>query len=174
MEMKSAEFYEQTEVSATWYEKTVQKVCGVFACISGSAVVAMMLIVVINAIKRTFSTPISGTTEIVGWLAAISISFALGYTQLHRGHVDIDLLFQRFPPMLQKVLRVACMAASLVFFTIVAWQLIQYGLTLAANKNVSQTLAIVFYPFVFAVSAGFMSFVLVLVNDLAVELKGGK
>lgn len=150
------------------------RVSQLFAWISGSAVMAMMLLIVINGIKRFFSTPILGTTEIVGWLAAISISFALGYTQIHRGHVEIDLLVVKFPEGIQKALRIVVAFVSLSFFSIVGWQLFQYAINLSGNQNVSQTLGIIYYPFVFLSGLGFLVFVFVLLTDLIAEIKGGK
>ena len=150
------------------------RVSQLFAWISGSAVMAMMLLIVINGIKRFFSTPILGTTEIVGWLAAIAISFALGYTQIHRGHVEIDLLVVKFPEGIQKALRIVVAFVSLSFFSIVGWQLFQYAINLSANQNVSQTLGIIYYPFVFLSALGFLVFVFVLLTDLIAEIKGGK
>ena len=150
------------------------RVSQLFAWISGSAVMAMMLLIVINGIKRFFSTPILGTTEIVGWLAAISISFALGYTQIHRGHVEIDLLVVKFPEGIQKALRIVVAFVSLGFFSIVGWQLFQYAINLSGNQNVSQTLGIIYYPFVFLSALGFLVFVFVLLTDLIAEIKGGK
>lgn len=150
------------------------RVSQLFAWISGSAVMAMMLLIVINGIKRSFSTPILGTTEIVGWLAAISVSFALGYTQIHRGHVEIDLLVVKFPEVVQKGLRIVIAFVSLGFFSIVGWQLFQYAITLSGNQNVSQTLGIIYYPFVFLSALGFLVFVIVLLTDLIAEIKGGK
>jgi TRAP-type C4-dicarboxylate transport system permease small subunit len=155
------------------YEAFTLKISKFFAWISGSAVMVMMLIIVINGIKRSFSTPILGTTEIVGWLAAISVSFALGYTQIHRGHVDIDILVAKFPIGMQKVLKIVIAFLSFGFFSIVGWQLLQYAFSLSANHNVSQTLGIVYYPFVVLSAIGFFVFVLVLLKDLIFELKGG-
>lgn len=154
-------------------ERFNYRVSQLFAVISGTAVLAMMLLIVTNGIKRTFSDPIMGTTEIVGWLAAISISFALGYTQIHRGHVDIDLLVIKFPEMVQKALRIIVSFLSLGFFAIVGWQMIQYAFTLSSNNNVSQTLGVIFYPFVILSAIGFIVFVFVLLNDFIMELKGG-
>lgn len=155
------------------YETFVVKLSQAFAWVSGAAVVAMMLLIVGNGIIRIFSKPILGTNEIVGWLAALSVSFALGYTQLHKGHVDIDLLVTKFPHRLQKLLRIMVAFLSLVFFSIVGWQLFQYAMNLATNQNVSQTLGIIYYPFVILSSLGFAVFVLVLLNDLIAEIKGG-
>lgn len=155
------------------YEKFTLRVSQAFAWVSGTALIAMMLLIVANGIKRTYSTPILGTTEMVGWLAAISVSFALGYTQIHRGHVEIDLLVIKFPKALQKVLRILVSFLSLAFFSIVGWQLFQYAINLSGNNNVSQTLGIVFYPFVILSALGFVVFVLVLLKDLITECKGG-
>ena len=164
---------ENNEATMNVYEKFTLKVSQAFAWISGSAVIALMLLIVFNGIKRTFSTPILGTTEIAGWLAAISVSFALGYTQIHHGHVDIDILVVKFPRGLQKALRILVAFFSLAFFSIVGWQLFQYASNLAENQNVSQTLGIIFYPFVILSAIGFLVFVLVLLKDFISECKGG-
>ncbi|EKN62340.1 TRAP-type C4-dicarboxylate transport system, small permease component [Schinkia azotoformans MEV2011] len=165
---------EKNAAGINMFEKFTIKVSKFFAWISGSAVIVMMLLIVINGIKRIFSTPILGTTEIVGWLAAISVSFALGFTQIHRGHVDIDLLVSKFPKGLQKVLRIIVAFLSLGFFGIVGWQLFQYAFSLSANRNVSQTLGVIYYPFVILSALGFFVFVLVLLKDLISEIKGGE
>ena len=164
---------EKKAAGTAMFEKFTLRVSQFFAWISGSAVIVMMLLIVINGIKRSFSTPILGTTEIVGWLAAISVSFALGYTQIHRGHVDIDLLVAKFPKGLQKVLRITIAFLSLGFFSIVGWQLFHYAFSLSANHNVSQTLGVVYYPFVILSALGFLVFALVLLKDLIFEFKGG-
>ncbi len=156
------------------FEKITLKISQFFAWISGSAVIAMMLLIVINGIKRSFSTPILGTTEIVGWLAAISVSFALGYAQIHRSHVDIDILVAKFPKGFQKVLKIIIAFLSLGFFSIVGWQLFQYAFSLSANRNVSQTLGVIYYPFVILSALGFLVFVLVLLKDVIYDCKGGE
>lgn len=165
---------EKNAVGMAMYEKFTLKISKFFAWISGSAVIAMMLLIVINGVKRSFSTPILGTTEIVGWLAAISVSFALGYTQIHRGHVDIDILVAKFPRGFQKVLKIIIAFLSLGFFSIVGWQLFQYAISLSANNNVSQTLGVIYYPFVILSALGFFVFALVLLKDLIYECKGGE
>src|SRR3954464_6427451 len=66
------------------------------AWIAGLAVVLLMLLIVFNAIKRIFSSPFAGTVEVSTWLGAISGIFALGYAQLNKGHVFIDLLINNF------------------------------------------------------------------------------
>lgn len=152
-------------------EKIVALINIGLAWIAGFSLVLMILLIVFNGIKRVFSDPFSGTTEVAGWLGAIAISFALGYTQLHQGHVNIDLLVQKFPKRLQKSVSIVVTLASLLFFMIVGWQLIQYGFSLMEGNNVSQTLRISFYPLVYLTSLGFFGLTLALLKDLMDELR---
>ncbi|GAI39433.1 unnamed protein product, partial [marine sediment metagenome] len=66
--------------------------------VAGGLLVAMMLITVVNLIMVQVDRPFVGTTEIVGFLAALVAAFALGYTQLQKGHTRVDILVLRFPP----------------------------------------------------------------------------
>src|SRR5690625_5443161 len=100
----------------------------------------MIALIVFNAIKRLFSDPFSGTVEVVGWLAAITSTFSLGYAQLHKAHVYIDLLFEKFPEMLQKIVYTIMVAGSVIFFTLVVYYLFQHGLLMKRNGTLSETL----------------------------------
>ncbi|MEW9673350.1 TRAP transporter small permease [Ammoniphilus sp. 3BR4] len=143
------------------------------ACLAGLSLILMMLLIVSNAIIRIFANPFAGTTEVAGWLMAITTSFAIGYTQLHKGHVDIDLLTSRFSPMVQRILQAAVQLVSLLFFLIVGWQIIKYGLSLMSNGSLSQTMGVIFYPYVFVVSLGFFGTSLTLSIQLFETLKWG-
>lgn len=141
------------------------------AWIAGLCLVLMILLIVFNGIKRIFSDPFAGTTEVAGWLGAIAISFAIGYTQLHHGHVDIDLLVQKFPERLQKFISILVSLASLLFFLIVGWQIIRYGLSLMEGNHLSPTLRISFYPLVLLTSLGFFGLTLALFKDFIDQLR---
>lgn len=139
---------------------------GVMAWVAGIALLSMIALIVFNAIKRLFSDPFSGTVEVVGWLAAITATFSLGYAQLHKAHVYIDLLFEKFPAMLQKIVYTIMVAGSIIFFTLVVLYLFQYGLTMKQNGTLSETLQLLFYPFILLCSFGFVGLVLSLIKDL--------
>ena len=49
--------------------------------LAGVAVIALMLLASGNVIMRMFGKPFSGTYELVGFLGALVIAFALGETQ---------------------------------------------------------------------------------------------
>lgn len=135
------------------------------AVIAGIALISMMLLVVFNAIKRIFSDPISGTVEIVSWLGAITGVFALGYTQLNKGHVFIDMLLDRFPTSIHKLIHTFMNVVSIAFFLIAAWQIALYGIGLKNNGVVSQTIQFSFYPLVILCSLGFFGLVLAIMKE---------
>jgi len=144
----------------------------VLAVISGSSLLLMMLVVVGNGISRVVYVPFYGSTEVVGWLCAVTTAFALGYTQVHKGYVDIDILVERFPGLLQRVLRAFILAVSAVFFGLVSWQVCIYSIKVAENGNISETLGLIYYPLIFLVSLGFMGLTLALIVDFLKEAAG--
>jgi len=60
--------------------------------VAGGLLVAMMLITVVNLIMAQVYVPFVGTAEIISFLAALVAAFALGYTQIRRGHTRVDIL----------------------------------------------------------------------------------
>lgn len=138
----------------------------VLAWISGASLLLLMLVVVLNGVSRLIDVSVPGATEIVGWLGAISTAFSLGYTQLNNGHVDIDILVQKFPDSLQSILKKSILLASTVFFGLVSWQVVVFGLNVAGAGNVSETLGWPFYPLIFLMALGFAGFTAVLLVEL--------
>lgn len=135
------------------------------AFLAGLSLICMMLLIVFNSIKRLFSDPIAGTIELVSWLGAITTIFSLGYAQLHKGHVFIDLLILRFPRGLQKLTHTLVNVASIFFFTMAGWQIALYGISLKNSGVVSETMQVAFYPLVILCSIGFFSLMLALVKE---------
>lgn len=93
--------------------------------------------------------------ELVAFLGAVVIAFALGYTQKKKNHIVVDILTDRFPKELQHVIDKIAYFVMTIFFSIVTWQIYIWGMKIYASHEVSETLKIPFHPFVFAVSIGF-------------------
>lgn len=123
--------------------------------LGGIAVLALMLLATGNVILRILHLPFRGTYEIVSFLGAVVIAFALGYTQKNRDHIVVDILTERFPKKLQTVIEAVADVVIMLFFGIVSWQVYVWGMKIYESHEVSETLKIAFHPFVFAVSVGF-------------------
>lgn len=141
--------------------------------LAGASLMLMVFLVVGNAIVRTVYKPFAGTTEVVGWLAAITTAFALGYTQLRKGYVDIDALMQNFPEVVQRVVRFLMDVISLSFFTMVAWKMFEYSSTVAQNGNLSETMGIPYYHLIILVGVGFVGLCFAIFIDLLRQVAGG-
>ncbi len=119
------------------------------------AVLGLMVLATGNVVLRILHVPFRGTYEIVSFLGACVIAFALGYTQQTKSNIVVDILSEKFPPALANILDRIVHLVIMVFFGIVAWQVYVYAMKLVESHEVSETLKVIYYPFVFAVALGF-------------------
>jgi TRAP-type C4-dicarboxylate transport system permease small subunit len=132
----------------------------------GVSLLALTLLATLNVALRIFQVPVSGTYEVVSFLGAIVTAGALGYTQKRKDHIVVDILSEKFPVPVKRVLDRASYCLILVFFSIVSWQTFVYGKRLLRTGELSETLKFAYYPFVFLVSAGFAVLALTILLDL--------
>ena len=132
----------------------------------GVSLLALTLLATMNVALRIFRVPLSGTYEIVSFLGAIVTAGALGYTQKRKDHIVVDILSERFPAPVKRVLDRVSYALTLAFFSIVSWQTFVYGKRMMRTGEVSETLKIAYHPFVFFVSLGFAVLALTILLDL--------
>jgi TRAP-type C4-dicarboxylate transport system permease small subunit len=121
----------------------------------GVSLLALTLLATMNVILRIFQVPVSGTYEVVSFLGAIVTAGALGYTQKRKDHIVVDILSGKFPAPVKRVLDRISYILILVFFSIVSWQTFVYAKRLMRTGELSETLKIAYYPFVFLVGIGF-------------------
>lgn len=134
--------------------------------LGGIAVLALMLLATGNVVLRIFHLPFRGTYEIVGFLGAVVIAFSLGYTQKRKDHIVVDILTERFSKRTNRFLNLFNYLVTMIFFGIVSWQIFVWGIKIWKAGELSETLKVIFYPFVLSVGLGFMVLALVLLNDL--------
>jgi TRAP-type C4-dicarboxylate transport system permease small subunit len=137
------------------------------------AVLLLMAIATTNAFLRIplIKSTWRGAYETVGFLGAIVIAFALGYTQKRKDHIVVDILTEKFPKRINRVLDGINYFITTIFFAIVSWQVFVWGVKISKSGEVSETLKIVFHPFIYSVSFGFAVFSLTLIIDFLKNLK---
>ena len=143
----------------------VSRVC---AAIAGSCLMAIVALVTLNIILRRppFHSPIAGAHEISAFLNAAVIGLALPLTQLTKKNIGVELLVGNVPRPVRVVLERVVALASMIVCLLIAWRSVLYGMTLWERGEVSLTLSIPFYPFIFAVSLCFVLLAFVLFADL--------
>jgi len=137
------------------------------------AVLLLMAIATTNAFLRVpfIKSTWRGAYETVGFLGAIVIAFALGYTQKRKDHIVVDILTAKFPKRVNRILDGINYFITMIFFAIISWQVLVWGMKISRSGEVSETLKIVFHPFIYSVSFGFAVFSLTLIIDFLKNLK---
>ena len=136
-------------------ERVLRLLDRVLLFLAGLAVLALMAVATVNVCLRIFQMPYRGAYEIVSFLGAVVIAFALGYTQRRRSHIVVDILSETYPEGLKRVIDATGLLLSMAFFGIVSWVILEWGMRIARSGEVSETLKIIHYPFVYCVATGF-------------------
>lgn len=134
--------------------------------VGGAALLLLVLLATGNVTMRMFGIPFAGTYEIVAFLGALVTAGALAHTQRRRDHIMVDIITDRFPPLLKRMLDAISDALAAGLFGIAAWQVSVWGGKLRESGELSETLQLKFYPFVYATAAGFALLTLVLVLQM--------
>lgn len=103
-------------------EKHVGTLCRVLAFIAGLALLAIMVVTVINVFLRIPSSPITGTVEISSMLFAIVVAFGIGFTTVKHQHVEIDLVTRHLPKRVQSILSVVIGILGLGIWVVLTWR----------------------------------------------------
>ena len=134
--------------------------------IAGIFLVTMILLTCANIFLRIVWMPVKGTFELMGFFGAIVTAFALGYTQIKRGHIGIDIVVDQFSAKTQRILNSINYSICMIFFAIAGWQVTKWATTLWKTGEITETLRIIFYPFTYGVALGCFVLALVLLVDL--------
>ena len=157
-------------------EKASLFTSGLLIKIGGVFLVGMIVLTCANIFLRLIWLPVRGTFELMGFFGAIVAAFALAHTQTLKGHIAVDVLLNTFSEGKQRLCRVINSLACLVFILLCAWQLVLKAGILKETGEVTETLNIIYYPFVHGVALGCLVLALVFFSDLIEALfhsKGG-
>lgn len=135
-------------------EGWVGRLASAFNSVAAVAVVGMMVLTCLDVLLRLLRTPIPGTYEIVCMLGAVFVSFSLARTTVDRGHIAVDFLVQRLPDRFQHAVEALNAGICALLFTVVSRQCVIYALDLKASGEVSMTLQMPLFPFVFGIALG--------------------
>jgi len=147
-------------------EKLIYSLTKNMSYVAALAIMSMMCLICADIVLRLFNHPIPGTYEIVGFLGSFVISFSLAYTSMEKGHIAVDIFFQRLPFRAQYILEGVVEALNLFIFIIATWQCAVYAFDLKKHEEVSLTIGIPIYPVVLGISLGCALLCLVILFNL--------
>ncbi|MBN1380404.1 MAG: TRAP transporter small permease [Deltaproteobacteria bacterium] len=139
----------------------------------GVSMLVLMILATANVAMRIFHLPFSGSYEIISFLGAVVTASALGYTQRNRDHIVVDILSAKFPPGIKRILNTISYFVICVFFVIVSRQTFLWGMKISESGELSETLKIIYHPFVYGVALGFAILALAGAIDFLKSLHNG-
>jgi TRAP-type C4-dicarboxylate transport system permease small subunit len=148
-----------------------------FCWIGGVALLSLTGIACANMLLRPLGSPITGAYELVGFLGAVVVALPLGYAQITRSHISVDILATRYSKKTNRIMNAISSFLCMIFFILVAWQSAIYASTIWKRGETSETLRIIYYPFVYVVAFCCLLLALVLLVDFLksiVLIKGDK
>ncbi|MBI2832772.1 MAG: TRAP transporter small permease [Chloroflexi bacterium] len=124
--------------------------------VASAAVVFVMVGVVTYGVlmRYIFKSPTAFAIELPSLLFIAAIAFCLGYTQLHKRHVRVELVTSRLPAKLQYALHLLSSVVVVGYSAFVVWSLWRRFVQYAAVNEVARESRIPVAPFVFAIVLG--------------------
>ncbi len=125
-----------------------------------------LLITTVDVSGRYFRLPLPGTLEICELSLSAVVVLTWAHTQAQRGHVTIDMLFDRLPRRAQGMVNMFTSLLGLFLAILIAWVFVFYTLMSIADGETTDLLSIQEYPFKFLVCIGALALSCQFVLDL--------
>jgi tripartite ATP-independent transporter DctM subunit len=168
-EMRAVEPLQRASMrdALAWVGRSMNSLGGVF-------LVAMMVITTLDVIGRyVFNRPVPGANELAEFLQVTVVYCGVAYTALKKGHVAVDVLFNRLSRRVQDFLFSFTSFVGTVLFGLIAWQSVAQSLVFKAATRSSPVLEIPLWPFVLVVAFGSGILSLVLLSDFIGSFRTG-
>jgi TRAP-type C4-dicarboxylate transport system permease small subunit len=156
------------------FERFLRNLSKWFTLIGGVALLALTAIACINMAFRPLGYPLKGAYELVGFLGAMVVALPLAYTQLSRSHISVDILLPYYSKRTKKIINAINSFLCTIFFITVTWQSTQYATTIWKRGETSETLRIIYYPFVYVLAICSLLLSLILLFDFIRTITSNK
>jgi TRAP-type C4-dicarboxylate transport system permease small subunit len=105
---------------------------------------------------KCFRSPILGAIDIVTLSQVVAIAFTIAIAQIAGRHIRVELFFSRMSEGSQAFIGSFIYLLQALFFAVIVWRIYRLGRALQIAEEVSATLFIPLYPFIFAIAVGFV------------------
>ena len=167
--------HEEAKQVTTGYASIFLQISRWMAAVGAIMFGVMMMITVIDVGGRyIFTKPLNGAAEIIGVMLVIGGTWGIGYCQIEKMHIRINLLVEKFSPLVQKLLWILTYLVSGAVGVLAAWQAFsRTGEFLTSTLGTrSDVLGIPFAPFMLAMGIGFGWAGVIFIMDLVKTVIG--
>ena len=142
-----------------------------FVLIATICMAVAVFITLGDVVGRLFSRPIPGAFAICQMACLVMVFLTLAYTQSVKGHVDVDLVFNRFPPKAQSFLDIVSSLCGLFIVIVLAWGTMHLISDSLASGEYISAIHIPLFPFHLIMFIGTLFLGYQLVRDLSGNLR---
>lgn len=121
----------------------------------------MMFFIACSVIFRRFGFPILGSVELIQLMMVVTIVCSLSYSESQDAHIKVDLLYDKFPRIIQKILTIVTRVVSILVTLLIAYVYYQvFVRSVTENSLTTDLLGIPFSPFELMIALGFTAWFL--------------
>jgi TRAP-type C4-dicarboxylate transport system permease small subunit len=137
-------------------EKTASPIKFAFEVIAGSVLAMMMFLTALDVgLRYIFNSPIPGALELVEYMMAVIVPFAVTVTAFNKAHIGVDLIMERFPIRFQSLTACFTNLIAFILYAVITWRcFLNIGEQYASGMT-SAVLLIPNYPFVVSLTMAF-------------------
>ena len=137
-------------------------------CFVGMALLFIMMVMgAFDVLGRyIFNHPIIGTMERNSTMLALVVCFMWGYTQVEKGHVNVDLFIKKLPPRTLAVVNFIMTIFGLALFGLIARESILTSMLYKKQNRLIYVISWPLSPFQLCVTFGAVVLCLVLILDM--------
>ena len=146
--------------------KALNKTSKFFKIISATSLASMMFLTFFDVVGRKFGHPIFGSIEMVSFLAIITITAALPYTHKIDGHIGVEILVRLLPERTQTKVFITTQLISLIFFSLVTWQMFLYAMDTRSSGELSMNLGFPVYYLMYVGCFGLYVFSITIIESI--------
>ena len=150
-------------------EKSIRTIAIIAGGVSATTLFLMMSLTFCDVIGRyLLNKPIEGASDITELMMVLIVFLAMAYTQICKGHVQVDLLFVRMPKRIQAILETVYSIFSAGILILISWRLAirSWNAILNPAQEESDTIGIPYSPFLIMAAFGCFVFFCVVCADI--------
>jgi TRAP-type C4-dicarboxylate transport system permease small subunit len=136
--------------------KAISPVKNVALVLAAAALAVMMFLTALDVgMRYIFNSPIPGALELVEYLMAVMVPFALTITAFRKAHIGVELIMERFSERIRRYVACITLLMVAILYALITWQSFLYIFEQHDSGMTSAVLLIPNYPFVASLTGAF-------------------
>ncbi len=134
----------------------------------GAIITALMMFLTVADVfgRRFLDMPIPGTFELTRFGLVFIVFFGLAYAQIEGENIGINILYDRFPSIVRKILDLIITLGSIALFSLVFINTLKYAARISNSHQITSVLRLPVHPWIYISAIGIGVLILVLIWDL--------